>query len=146
MLDRNCLTWTNLSDLSLFTKFVNVLVLWIILYIVEIPHPRSQRRLNIVLIRGGWWVVGVPSVYTADLSSPPHVPASSVGPLGPRGGGNMSLIFWWGGGTSVHDRRFFGFFYLVGGKCLWCSGKCCLYSSTNHNPSPTPAKWDGLHF
>ena len=46
------------------------------------------------LIPGGGWAPTVCNYPTQHLVPPPYVPATIVGPLGPNGGGNMSLIFW----------------------------------------------------
>ena len=46
------------------------------------------------LIPGGGWAPTVCIYPTHHLAPPPYVPATIVGPLGPNGGGNMSLIFW----------------------------------------------------
>ena len=109
MLDRNCLTWTNLSEFVTFYKICQCS--GALDNFIHCGNPPSQvpTEAKYCPDSGGWWVVGVPSVYTADLSSPPHVPASSVGPLGPRGGGNMSLIFWWGKGLRFMTDGSLGF-------------------------------------
>ena len=148
MLDRNCLTWTDLSEFVTFYKICQCS--GALDNFIHCGNPPSQvpTEAKYCPDSGGWWVVGgrCPECVHRRPQLSTSCPCQQCRSFGSQRWREYVSDFLVGGGTLVHDRRFFGFFYLVGGKCLWCSGKCCLYFSHNHNPSPTPAKWEGLHF
>ena len=112
MLDRNCLTWTDLSEFVTFYKICQCS--GALDNFIHCGNPPSQvpTEAKYCPDSGGWWVVGgrCPECVHRRPQLSTSCPCQQCRSFGSQRWREYVSDFLVGGGTSVHDSRFFGFF------------------------------------